>query len=196
MTENPNKLYRVSGSQMRSLKNCLLHGLFFFLYGFVKYLPFPFCNQLRFAVIRLFAKNIHSTAIWDGVFFWFPWRVRIGKNCSLRQGVIIDGFAGVTIGNNVRIASYTSLNSSEHDYTDCETPIAQQGFLCGEIVIEDDVWIGNGVNINKGVTIGRGSVIGAGAVVTHDIPPYSIAAGVPCRVIKSRKNGNPVVQPN
>jgi acetyltransferase-like isoleucine patch superfamily enzyme len=53
-------------------------------------------------------------------------------------------------------------------------------------VIEDDCWLGDGVKVLDGVTIGRGSVIGAGAVVTKDIPPFSVAVGVPARVIKSR----------
>ena len=54
------------------------------------------------------------------------------------------------------------------------------------VVIEDDVWCGANVTILKGVTIGRGSVIAAGSVVTRSIPPYSIAGGVPARVIKKR----------
>lgn len=54
------------------------------------------------------------------------------------------------------------------------------------VIIEDDVWVGANVTILKGVTIGRGSVIAAGAVVTRSIPPYSIAAGVPAKVLKQR----------
>lgn len=53
-------------------------------------------------------------------------------------------------------------------------------------VIEADVWIGDGVKIMAGVRIGVGAVIGAGAVVTRDVPPYTIEAGVPCRLIRSR----------
>ena len=55
-----------------------------------------------------------------------------------------------------------------------------------DICIEGDNWIGMNVTILKGVTIGRGSVIGAGSVVTKSLPPYSVCAGVPCKVIKRR----------
>ena len=60
--------------------------------------------------------------------------------------------------------------------------------LVKPIVIEDDVWIGRRVIILPGVTIGRGSVIGAGAVVAKDIPPYSVAVGNPCKVVRNRIN--------
>jgi acetyltransferase-like isoleucine patch superfamily enzyme len=53
-------------------------------------------------------------------------------------------------------------------------------------LIEDDCWLGSGVKVLDGVTIGKGSVIGAGSVVTKNIPPFSVAVGVPARVIKSR----------
>lgn len=55
-----------------------------------------------------------------------------------------------------------------------------------DVIIEEDVWCGTNVTILKGVTIGRGSIIAAGAVVTKDIPPYSIAGGIPAKVIKKR----------
>lgn len=54
------------------------------------------------------------------------------------------------------------------------------------VVIEDDVWIGCNVVILKGVTVGRGSIVAAGAVITKNIPPYSVAGGVPARIIKQR----------
>jgi acetyltransferase-like isoleucine patch superfamily enzyme len=55
-------------------------------------------------------------------------------------------------------------------------------------VIEDDCWLGTGVKVLDGVTIGQGSVVGAGAVVTKDIPPYSVAVGIPSKVIAQRNN--------
>ena len=72
-------------------------------------------------------------------------------------------------------------------FRDPDRPIHGQGIEFGPIVIEDYVWIGGRANIMAGVTIGKGSVIGAGAVVTRDIPPYSVAVGVPAKVIKTRR---------
>ena len=57
-------------------------------------------------------------------------------------------------------------------------------------MIEDDVWLGMGVKVMDGVRIGRGAVVGANAVVTKDIPPYSVAVGVPARVIRKREHND------
>lgn len=176
-----------SKEEMNTTRNLLAHGVYLGLYAFFKYLPFPFFEYFRYAIIRLFSRTIETSYIKDGVTIMFPWRVRIGRNSSLNQGVIIDGFGGVSIGCNVRIASYCTLNTADHCFEDPDTPIHEQGYLCAPITIEDDVWLGSHVNVNKGVTIGRGSVIGAGSVVTRDIPPYSIAVGIPCKPIRSRK---------
>ena len=60
-----------------------------------------------------------------------------------------------------------------------------RSLVTSPVVIEDNVWIGEKVVILKGVRIGEGAVIGAGAIVTHDIPPYSVAVGIPARVINT-----------
>lgn len=186
---NRKVITKSSPQDMSSYSNLFLHGLYLGLYGLVKYLPFPFFNYFRYAILRLFSGNIRSAYIMDGVTIWFPWRVSIGRRSSLNQGSIVDGFGGVRIGEGVRIAAYSCLNTTDHDFSNPDEYIVDQGFVSAPIVIEDDVWIGAGVNVNKGVTIAKGAVIGSGSVVTHDIPPYSIAAGVPCKVIGSRKNG-------
>jgi len=164
-----------------------MHGLYLLLYGFVKNLSFPFFYYLRYLVIRMFARNIKSSFICDGVVIMFPWNVDIGRDCTLNQGTLVDGFGGVTIGNGVRIAAYVTINTADHNFTDPSMRIMDQGYLCAPVTIQDDVWIGAHTCINKGVTIGKGSVIGSGSVVTRDIPAYSIAAGVPCRIVRSRK---------
>jgi acetyltransferase-like isoleucine patch superfamily enzyme len=135
----------------------------------------------------MFSPGIRSTYISDGVMIWFPWRVTIREKSSLNQGVLIDGYGRVEIGKCVRIAAYSVINTADHNFSDAAKYIMDQGFICEEVVIEDDVWIGSHVCINKGTRIGKGSVIGSGSVVTKDIPPYSIAVGVPCQVIGKRK---------
>lgn len=119
--------------------------------------------------------------------------VRIGEDSGVQvygnlvgygEGESTDG--RITIGNGVRIASHVVMVAGNHLFDDLDRPIFKQGLAPSPITIEDDVWIGARVNVMAGVTIGRGSVIAAGAVVTKDIPPGSIAAGVPARVIKRR----------
>jgi len=171
----------------------LWHGLYLALYSTVKYRSFPLFNYLRYLVLKLFGGRLGSTYIADGVLIWFPWNVSIGRRSSLNQGVIIDGFGGVTIGNGVRIAAYAVINTADHDFSDAGRMICDQGFRVAPVVIEDDVWIGTGAVIGKGVRVGQGSVIGAGAVVTKDIPPYSVAVGVPCRVIRNRRPADPAM---
>ncbi|MFC1525484.1 acyltransferase [Candidatus Latescibacterota bacterium] len=172
---------------MRSVGNCLLHGLYLPLYSLVKYSSFPFSGLLRYGVLRLFSSGIRTTHIGDGVTIWFPWRVAIGSRSSVNQGVIIDGFGRVEIGQGVRIAPYVCINTADHEFDDPDMPIMHQGYVVAGVSIGDDVWIGSGAQINKGVRIGEGSVIGSGSVVTKDIPPYAVAVGVPSRVIGSRR---------
>jgi len=158
--------------------------------GFVKYMSFPLSNYLQYGVLRLFSKGIETSYISDGITIWFPWNVKIGKRSSLNQGVIIDGYGHVSIGEGVRVASYVNINPADHQYDDPEKMIVDKGFVVEEVIIGDDVAVGCGTIINKGVRMGKGSVIGSGAVLTKDIPGYSIAAGVPCRMIKKELNGS------
>jgi acetyltransferase-like isoleucine patch superfamily enzyme len=99
------------------------------------------------------------------------------------------GPGNITIGRDTMIASHTGIYANNHGFADLNVPIALQEVSAKGIEIGEDCWIGSGVRILDGVSIGRGSVIGAGAVVTKDIPPYSIAVGVPAKVI-ARRDGN------
>ena len=83
------------------------------------------------------------------------------------------------------IAPKCSFIALEHQFS--EDDITKHvGNADNPIIIESNCWIGYGVIILAGVTIGNGSIVGAGAVVTKNIPPFSICAGVPARVIKKR----------
>lgn len=114
--------------------------------------------------------------------------IKIGSNTKISPYTIIQGNGkGVSIGKNGLIAGHCLLISANHNFDRLDIPITEQKENSKGIVIEDDVWIGAGCRILDGVTIGQGSVIGAGSVVNKSIPPYSVAVGIPAKVIKSRK---------
>jgi len=108
--------------------------------------------------------------------------VFIGDGSLIGMSNVIIG--PVTIGNNVILAQNIVASGLNHEYRDIKPPIKDQPVLVAPIVIEDDCWIAANSVITSGVTIGKHSVVAAGAVVTKSIPPYSIAAGNPAKVIK------------
>jgi acetyltransferase-like isoleucine patch superfamily enzyme len=113
--------------------------------------------------------------------------IEIGSGSTINQYVVINGFGGVSIGENVLIASFTSIYASNHNIDRTDVPIRQQGVSTkGGVRIENDVWLGTHSVVLDGVCIGRGSVVAAGAVVTKNVPPWSIVAGVPANVIGTR----------
>jgi len=119
-----------------------------------------------------------------------PEHVYIGKNVSINRFVTIDASDGgeISIGDNCMIGPYVLIRAADHRFNDIEQPIIRQGHESGEIIIEDNCWIAGHVTITRDVTIGSGSIIGANSVVTKDIPPNSIAAGNPAKVIRSRED--------
>jgi acetyltransferase-like isoleucine patch superfamily enzyme/putative methionine-R-sulfoxide reductase with GAF domain len=114
--------------------------------------------------------------------------IEIGESTLIGPYTCIAGPGHIKIGASCLIASHGGIYASQHIFADPNRRIQSQGVSYEGIVIEDDCWLGTGVKVLDGVTIGQGSVIGAGAVVTKDIPPYSIAVGVPACVISSRKS--------
>jgi acetyltransferase-like isoleucine patch superfamily enzyme len=114
---------------------------------------------------------------------------KIGDGVYLNEGVQIVCNIAVTIGNHCLIASDVAILDDDGHPVDWRErhnhwPKSPEDRLGAPIVIEDNAWIGTRAIILKGVHIGTGAVIGAGAVVTHDVPPFTVAAGVPARVIK------------
>ena len=111
----------------------------------------------------------------------------IGDNCSLNSNVQLGAAGGkIIIGDNVMIAPNVVLRAANHG-SRRGTEMRFQPHEYGEIVVEDDVWIGSNAVITSGVTISRGTVVGAGAVVTKSTKPYDIVGGVPARVIGERR---------
>ena len=90
----------------------------------------------------------------------------------------------VTIGNHVNLAQGITITALNHNFEDPDKKIDEQGISTSAVTIEDDVWIGANAVVLPGVTIGNHSVVAAGAVVTKDVPPHSLVAGIPAKVIK------------
>lgn len=109
----------------------------------------------------------------------------IGRDSLIGEYNVIRGQGGVTIGDRVYTSPMVQLLAVNHIYRDPNRSFVEQGITAEGIVIEDDVWVGAGAIVTDGVRVGRGAVIAAGAVVTKDVPPHTVVAGVPARVIKT-----------
>lgn len=90
----------------------------------------------------------------------------------------------VTIGSNVNLAQGITVTALNHNFSETNKRIDEQGISTNAVTIDDDVWIGANAVILPGVKIGNHSVVAAGAVVTKDVPPHSLVAGVPAKFIK------------
>ncbi len=90
----------------------------------------------------------------------------------------------VDIGNHVNLAQGITVTALNHNFSDTNKRIDEQGVSTNPVTIEDDVWVGANAVILPGVTIGEHCVVAAGAVVTKDVPPHSLVAGIPAKVIK------------
>lgn len=108
--------------------------------------------------------------------------VQIGNHT--RIGLHNTVIGPVKIGNHVNLAQGITVTALNHNFTDSNKRIDEQGISTNAVSIEDDVWIGANAVILPGVTIGNHCVVAAGAVVTKDVPPHSLVAGVPAKVIK------------
>lgn len=126
------------------------------------------------------------------IYFDFGTHISMGNGSFANFNFTVLDEGNVEIGRNVFIGPNVSLltpihplryqerNAFYNEKTGCMTNLER----AGSVVIEDNCWLGGGVTVCPGVTIGEGCVIGAGSVVTRDIPPHSLAAGVPCRVLR------------
>ncbi len=125
-------------------------------------------------------------------------RISIGDHTYVGPGTMIQTKEQITIGNNVIIANNVILLDNNNHPVDPEARL--QLSLCEDylndelwswkyaeskpIAIEDNVWIGRDSRILKGVTIGKGSIVALGSIVTKDVPPYTVVAGNPAKIVK------------
>lgn len=113
--------------------------------------------------------------------------VVIGAHTHIQPRCQFSAYKGsIHIGCGVQIAPYCAFYPYDHGIDPGNLISKQPIHSKGDILVDDDAWLGVGVSVLDGARIGKGAVIGAGSVVTGDIPDYAIAVGVPARVVKSR----------
>lgn len=112
----------------------------------------------------------------------------VGDNCIIREFCHITAINSIRIGNNLLTGTNVLITDNSHGSNLRKEmdihPTLRAPHSKGPVVIGDNVWLGNNVCVMPGVTIGDGVIIGANSIVTHDVPSYSIAAGIPVKVIK------------
>jgi acetyltransferase-like isoleucine patch superfamily enzyme len=135
-------------------------------------------GRLTLGAQVMFEPNVWITAPGEA-------RIAIGEGTFLNQSVMLAAMERVEIGAHCMFANGCFVTDANHRFDDPLRPITWQGFDSkGPTRIGDNVWCGAHVVVTSGVTIGERCVIGANSVVTGDVPAYSIAAGVPARVLR------------
>jgi len=112
--------------------------------------------------------------------------IELGNNVRINQGTVIVAHSRVSIANDCLIGEYCSIRDANHEIKAGEL-IRMQGHSTSAIQIENDCWLGRGAVVLKGVTLHEGCVVGANSVVTKTIPADTLAVGVPCKEVGSRK---------
>jgi carbonic anhydrase/acetyltransferase-like protein (isoleucine patch superfamily) len=117
--------------------------------------------------------------------------ITVGPQSYIGHRCLFYGHGGIQVGRDVLLANDVQLICGNHTFARRDLPIRAQPTEERPIVVEDDVWLGASAIVLGGVTIGQGSVVAAGAVVTHSLPPYSIARGVPAQIVGVRGQETP-----
>ena len=148
-----------------------------------------FTNGVRFIRVSLLGFRGNNVKISPTAFFKFPKKIFVGNNTFINHNCCIWAApeAKIIIGSDVLFGPNVVVSASNHGTSRLDLIRVQPG-LDEDIEIGDDVWIGANSIITAGVKIGRGCVVGAGSVVTKDLPPYSVCAGLPAKVLRFRNN--------
>ena len=141
-------------------------------------------SPLRIALLRIFGARIERRCLVESARIWVPWNLRMGEFSVIANGAEVYNLAPVQIGANSVVSQRAYLCTATHDYTKADFPIYSK-----PISIGPSAWVAACVFISPGVNVGEGAVVGACSVVTKDVPPWTVSAGNPCRVIRSRELG-------
>ena len=168
--------------KVKRLLKFLVRVFFRLLLRILPLFTFPSFNTFLF---RLMGYDLHkSVRLFSSVQIIGDIKLTVGENTFIgHETLIMGGDSSIIIGRNCDISSRVNIVSGTHKIDMQNIRSAGEG-IGKDIIIEDGVWIGFGAIILPGVRIGYKSIIGAGTIVSKDIPPYSVAIGNPCKIIK------------
>ena len=160
--------------------------ILYLLFGY--YLPetghFPLANKLRIFFAGKLCRYIDKTANIERKVH-INSEIELGKYSGIGVNAVVSG--PLKIGDNVMMGRDCMFIARNHKNDLIDIPMLYQGFEdYKQIIIEDDVWIGNRVIVLPGVKISKGCIVGAGSVVTHSTKPYTVIAGNPAKTIRNR----------
>jgi len=148
---------------------------------FVRPTPQVFYSWRRFALRVFGAKVGRDVLVRPGVRVTFPWKVTLGDCCWIGDNVSLYSVAEINIGEHCVISQEAYLCTGTHDYNDPSFKL-----LMSPITLERECWVAARSFVGPGVRIGEGAVVGACSLVLADVPPATIVAGVPAKVIGRR----------
>ena len=158
--------------------------------GYIRYMDIktgyiPSHHIRKWLYSHIWLVNVDkSSTIYYGTEIRDSFKLSIGRGSVIGDKALLDARNGIEIKRNVNISSNVSIYTEQHDHRD-------KDFRCNsnasfKVIINDRAWIGPNVIILPSVTIGEGAVVAAGSVVTHDVPPFTIVAGIPAKKIGNR----------
>jgi acetyltransferase-like isoleucine patch superfamily enzyme len=149
-------------------------------------------RNLHLLLLKMFSKKVGDNLNFHyGVIFHATNKTTFGNNIDIGNGSLLSmGGCECMIGNNVMIGTDVKLITIEHGYKDRNIPMQKQTSTYSPIIIEEDVWLGDGVKVisgSKPLKISKGIIVGAGSIVTKNLSvEYGIYIGSPAKFLKSR----------
>jgi acetyltransferase-like isoleucine patch superfamily enzyme len=144
----------------------------------------PSRSLRRWWLARLGASIARDAVVYRGTTVLGAGRLVIGRRSQVGWRCVLDARGGLTLGDDVMVASDSRLISADHDVRSPDFAVRY-----GSVRLEQRAWLGTGAMVLQGVTIGRGAVVAAGAVATRDVEPLTIVGGIPARPFATRPDG-------
>jgi putative colanic acid biosynthesis acetyltransferase WcaF len=171
-------------SQAFSLQNRILRYCWIVCWTLLcRWTPRPM-HRWRILILRLFGARIgNQNSIYPNCTIWAPWLLRTGDLVTIGPRVEVYNPGGVRLGHHVILSQDAYLCGATHDYN-----VREFTYLKQRITLEPYVWICARAVVLPGVRAGKGAVLGAAALTSHDLEPWTVYAGNPCREVKKRVN--------